>query len=52
MDTYTYVKRTRCSFNFNYYVLLVFLLFVGSCKRDQLSDPYELNETALEIKAW
>ena len=52
MDTYTYVKSTRCSFNFNYYVLLVFLLFVGSCKRDQLSDPYELNETALEIKAW
>lgn len=54
MDTYTYiyVKRTRCSFNFNYYVLLVFLLFVASCKRDQLSDPYELNETALEIKAW
>ena len=52
MNSYTYAKRTLSSFNFNYYILLLFLLFVISCRRDRLPDPQEFNKNALEIKEW
>lgn len=45
MDTNAYVKRTRCSFNFNYYVLLVFLLLLAAV--NAISYPIQMNSAKL-----